>query len=171
MSGLTDSAPLPPRFKLVALDETHCWSDEVVAVTGRIQGIYLYDESRAIHCAELTPSYWLLFLYNVSENPIGDYEGDENPMVPGFDSATEFEHENGGEHGIYVHCSSIDRLASEFKYDCGPVDEQLLAEYLAADEADREKLYQDMEEGFREHYLCNRMFEGHFPAKEEEAAK
>jgi hypothetical protein len=161
-----DLAP-EPNFRLVALDETSNWSDDVTAVTGRIQGVYIYDDSRATHCCEITPSYWLEFMYNAPENAIGDGDGDpddDRPSVPGFDTATSFEYENGGEYGKYVHCHSIDALDDAMKHDCGKVSPKDLEGYRCAPERLREALYEEIAKGFREGYDCNRMFEGHFEA-------
>lgn len=149
-----------PRFRLVAIDETDNWVDEVKAITGEIQGVHLYDENAHTHLCEVTPSHWLEFLFNAPQNSIGDGD-DERPQVPGMD-AGRFEYENGGEYGCYMHVHDVERIPDAFKHDCGPVHPRDLEHYRCAPEHLRDALYDGIKEGFREHFVCNREFEGHF---------
>lgn len=152
-----------PVFKMVALDQTEFWDDATKSVTGRIQEVYLYDEASVTHLCEITPSYALRFMYNIAENPIGDDPTDEYPMVPGFDSATEFERQNGGEDWTYMHATTIDRTADRFKYACEDVtDDDEVEIYRCAPDHLGDELYDAIFEDVREHFDCNRSFEGHF---------
>jgi len=45
--------------RIVVVDETEYWADDLAAQVGKIYGVYLYDENRVVHCCELTPSYEL----------------------------------------------------------------------------------------------------------------
>lgn len=60
------------KLKVVEIDETNCWSDDIVAKAGKLFGVYLYDERVQTFMAELTPSYCLTFLYTNTENRVDD---------------------------------------------------------------------------------------------------
>jgi len=48
---------IKPRIVLV--EETEYWCDDLAKQAGKIYGVYLYDENRVVHCCELTGSYEL----------------------------------------------------------------------------------------------------------------
>lgn len=60
------------KLKVVEIDETQYWSDDIVAKAGKLFGVYLYDERVETFMAELTPSYCLTFLYTNTENRVDD---------------------------------------------------------------------------------------------------
>lgn len=86
---------------IVAYDETSYWSDEIkekIGKDGKILAYYLFDSSKHIHLAEITPSYELKWLYNRVETSSELSE----------DEIHEIEVNNGGsdEDVIYVHTNS-----------------------------------------------------------------
>lgn len=60
------------HFKVVAIDETHFWSDRIQKEAGKIEQVYLYDESTCVNMCEITPSFRLIPLYFITENQISD---------------------------------------------------------------------------------------------------
>jgi hypothetical protein len=67
MSDTAEAQKILPHFKIVVLDETEYWREEIVAKAGKIYGAYLFDANRHVNCCELTPSYELYPLYS---NPL-----------------------------------------------------------------------------------------------------
>lgn len=44
-------------IKLLKIEETENWCDEVRQRVSRIFGVYVFDDEQSVHCCELTPSY------------------------------------------------------------------------------------------------------------------
>jgi len=61
----TPKKNIKPKFRVVAIDETEHWSDDIKA-QGKVWGVYLVDMNRYTYCCELTPSLELHFLYYVA---------------------------------------------------------------------------------------------------------
>lgn len=93
------------RFNLVAINETHLFSPEIVAKVGKIETIYCYNPDVAIHCCEITLSYELIPVDFRTERLHELPEGAEKEKL--YDDLTEA---TGGSDIMYVHCSSIDRI-------------------------------------------------------------
>ncbi len=69
----------------------------------RIRGVYMFNRNEQHHAGELTPSYWLIHLYDVVifvDEPLSEVEID----------AIKEKYETYCGHCIYVHCHEIDRL-------------------------------------------------------------
>jgi hypothetical protein len=108
-----------PKFKVVKIDETKNWREDIVEKSGKIFGIYLYDESRQTRCCEITPSYEMHFLNSMSENHIEDEE--EREIL--FDEISEGDIHT--ERVSYFHVSSIDKLSGKNVYSEGfEIDEE-----------------------------------------------
>ncbi len=60
------------HFKVVAIDETQGWSDEIVKEAGKVFQVYLFDESTCVNLCEITPSFRLVPLYFTTENRVSD---------------------------------------------------------------------------------------------------
>lgn len=98
------------HFKLVSLDETHCWDNGIVARAGRVFGVYLFDANRQVNCCEITPSYEL---HPVADYPLIDLDRTD-------DRALEDElREAGPSDIIYIHCNNLDRMRAECFHDFG----------------------------------------------------
>ena len=87
------------KLKVVEIDETHGWSDDIVAKAGRLFGVYLYDERVQTFMAELTPSYCLTFLYTNTENHVDDDTHEEIMNSENHEST-------------YLHVHSVDQMKS-----------------------------------------------------------
>jgi hypothetical protein len=133
-----DQKKVVPDFKLVELDETHHWSDEVQA-RGRVYGVYLVDMNRHTYCCELTPSLELIYLYSNTEAKRKKDDDAFNEFV------TQEEMVARGSECTYVHVGTrFDRIEETH------MDESEKRE-LAAGEITYEALVEEM----REYYIAN----------------
>ena len=127
----------------VALDETANYeiAEKHRPYIKRIMGVYLFDRNQRIHCCELTPSYYLIHLYDqVILTEAGEAMGEE------FKDDLHEEYEHCGGENIYVHCSEISKLIDR--------NEKWTVYYYGDPEIDYEDSdYDDQMEGIRE-YLC-----------------
>jgi len=127
----------------IALNETDHYAIEEAdrPYIEKITGVYLLDRNQRTHCCELTPSYWLIHLYDQVVLTDAGQELDDYAV-----DALYQKYENCGGENIYVHCHSIDALIernekwSVYHYGDPEIDE---------DDVD----YDDQIEGIREH-LC-----------------
>lgn len=130
-----------PDFRLVAIDETSNWAEDITRHTGRIAGVYLINFAEVTHCCEITPSYWAEFVCNIFENyfrepdgydsgtPIWDdsaFEGDpelearSKAIEAAADPFVQLQYENGGVEGSYYHCHAIDGLKKSAPVEVDP---------------------------------------------------
>jgi len=97
---------LPIDAYAIALDETSfCIIDEADApLIDKIVSVYLFDRNQRTHCCELTPSYWLIHLYDqVRTRADADLSDDRAQEL-----YNKYESFPGAD--IYVHCHEIDHL-------------------------------------------------------------
>lgn len=127
---------LCPRFKLVKIDETDQWDEDLVkACGGKIFGIYLYNENEVTHLCELPTSYYLHFLYNNPMNIVDpDTENDIDEIL--------MEGEN-----IYHSTSFIDNMDNKNTYEDVSV--------LKKEEYETDEAYNSLIEDVIEYYRCN----------------
>lgn len=109
-----------------------------------IRGVYLFDRNSRTHCCELTPSYYLIHLYD-QVIPADDTSEEQRQQL--YDA-----YENQGGEDCYVHCSRIERLikANDKANVCHlgkPV--YRTGEPIPADElADRDAIMEDLRESY-----------------------
>ena len=109
-----------------------------------IRGVYLFDHNERTFCCEMTPSYWLIHLY------------DEVILTPEADEALdEFEkddiyqeYENCGGDDIYVHCHTIDAIIEADKPNT-------VHHYGGTNVSYDDSDYDEQLEGLQEHFCCN----------------
>lgn len=151
------SERIKPDYRVIAVDETHGWADEIVAITGRIAGVYVVNFAEVTHLCSLEGSYWGEFLCNITENYIREpdgYNGDspiwdmdfaaEHPEDHARSVALEkawggrfygLQYENGGERGSYFNRldpakgSPIDMEGAGWDEDTSEMDEEAAEEY------------------------------------------
>lgn len=94
------------RFKMVAIDETYAWSEDIVAKAGKIQQVYLYDERVVTFMCEMTPSYRLIPLYFLTEHRVDDDTHEVMMAQPSEET--------------YIHVRSVDAMKTIDlrKYNC-----------------------------------------------------
>ena len=88
------------KLRLVVIDETKHWSDELQKACGAIKTVYLYDKGKHTFCSEIQPSYYLIPLYSFADTEEG--LSDET-----FDALMQ------NDEGSYWHVSAIDKMKSE----------------------------------------------------------
>lgn len=87
-------------IRVVAIDETQHWNDEMKEKCGKIETVYIYDANVQTNCCEVTPSYYLEPLYYNIENEVSDevHEQVQSELV--------------NDEGNYFNCRFIDQLKS-----------------------------------------------------------
>lgn len=137
----------PIDARVIAINETEHYHlpPEHAPYIRAIRGVYLYDANQRVHLCELTPSHYLIFLYNSVLLTDEGLELDDEKRGELYD---EYEY---GCHGddIHVHCSDVERLA------------KATGDYLedGATEVSYDKCdYEEQIEGLVEHFSCNPPF-------------
>jgi hypothetical protein len=59
-------------FKVIALDETEHWTNDIASLCGKIETVYLYDAGVVTYPCSLTACYALTPLYYITENETDD---------------------------------------------------------------------------------------------------
>lgn len=106
MPNETETQVIHPHFKIVAIETTSFWRDDLVEKTGKIWSTFLFDENRHVHLCSLTPSYELWFIEQLTEKEL-----DEDTWELLFQSPDE-------EVGYY-DVSMIDRKTADHFTDLG----------------------------------------------------
>lgn len=102
---------LPIDARVVALVETSGYN---IAACDKpfidcIRGIYVYDKNTVTHCCEMTPSYYLIHVY---DQVILTEAGNELNHIA-QDKIFEKYEQHGESDDKYVHCRNIDKIESE----------------------------------------------------------
>ena len=109
-----------------------------------IRGVYLFDRNQRTFCCEMTPSYWLIHLYDeVILTPEADEALNESEK-----DAIYQEYEYCGGDDIYVHCHTIDGMISHSKPNA-------VHHYGGTNVSFNDSDYDEQMEGLREHFSCN----------------
>jgi len=90
------------KLRLILLDETKGWRDDIKEACGKIFTPYMYDENQHTYCCEVTPSYTLYPLPSFAENEISD-EMQENLM----------DGDNENREPIYMHVSTVNAMTTK----------------------------------------------------------
>ena len=125
---------IPPKLYIIKLSHDCCESDAV----------YLYDATIQHHCCEVTPSYWLEFLYWLPPEGM-DYDH------PDIDKYLDADNDGG-----YYHCAGIDAI-EEIPFVKILVDDPGENWYKFDDEDDEntEETYNKYIEDNIEYFRCN----------------
>lgn len=97
-----------PDLAIVAIDETANWASDVVAVCGRIKGVYGINRNDKAYA-----QVWMEFLSNQFERPMIDLDEaqiDAEFQKIGYDTQTDFEMDNSGDQGREIGRWAVDRL-------------------------------------------------------------
>lgn len=152
--GPDGGAPVVPDLCLVRLDTTENYRDgapDLIEQGGRLWDVYLFDRTRRVHAAELTPSYELEYLYSDSDRAPDDDDARE-AFSEKLDNANA-----QNDLTIYVHCRRLDTKANT--PNVVPVGAPTIAEWadlLEGHDGDREEAHRALMEGQGEHERCNR---------------
>jgi hypothetical protein len=85
-------------YRLIAVDDTKYWSDEIRSGVDKIYTRYVYNDTECTYCCELTPSRCLFF---VGFSPTGDVSEELAEKIS--------EEECNFEDVCYMHCSFVDK--------------------------------------------------------------
>lgn len=85
-------------IRVITINETRLWNDEIQKACGKIETVYMYDKTVQTNCCEITPSYDLTPLYYITEKSISDEIYSEM--------------ESQEKESIYMHCAVVDELDS-----------------------------------------------------------
>lgn len=132
VSNMSTPKRITSRFKIVVVDETYGWRDDIVAQTGKIETVYLYDERVETFLCEMTPSYRLIPLYFVTEKEIDDELHSTMLMEPQEDT--------------YMHVPSVDGMKT--------IDLRKIVTNVRFTNSES-KHYEDALEAARESLTCN----------------
>jgi hypothetical protein len=108
-----------------------------------IRGVYLLNRNERTFCCEMTPSYWLIHLYD---------EVNLTPEADGLDEcerdAIYQEYEYCGGDDIYVHCHTIDAMIENNK-------QNTVHHYGGTEVSYDESDYEEQMDGLQEYFTCN----------------
>lgn len=113
-------------FKVVLIDETEYWHEDIAKKAKKIWKVYFYDASEQTHCCELTPSYWLL--------PVTCTWDAENLDERTVDIITAEDTQDVS--GRYFHCSIIDQLPNNMEVLKGNFERDGLTEQEIKDQTE-----------------------------------
>ncbi len=85
-------------FRIVSIEETRNWREDIAEACGKIFGVYMYNANEQTFCCELAPSYTLIPLYSYAEKEITDEIAEE--LMAGDSLCTDVS---------YVHVSQVDK--------------------------------------------------------------
>lgn len=88
-------------IQIVKIDQTHFWVDDIKKKVGKIYTVFLYDKSVVTHCSEITPSYYLIPLYYITEF---------QPHKYSEEIESEIDEQFGSEEPKYMHCTDVEKL-------------------------------------------------------------
>lgn len=117
----------PPDWRAIRIDETRYCNAEWLEKFGikTLYSVYLVDFASVTNCCEITPSYALNFIENVSDDD--SVPDDEEAREVLFEELREVN--NGAELVTYMHCRVLDRMLDdknqskiEVEIDDGEVD-------------------------------------------------
>lgn len=137
----TEPDTLPIDAWCIALDETANYyiKPEHRPLVRKILGVYLFDRNVQTHCGELTPSYYLIHLY---DQVIAEDDATESQREELYAS---YEAEQAQDR--YMHCARVERIMSahpERVHHYGDTG-------VSFDDTSRE----DQMESLREHFVGN----------------
>lgn len=113
LAGLVSGEPIDaearrPDMAIVAIEETSGWADKVVAICGRIKGIYGINRNDHSYS-----QIWMQFLANQYERPMRDLDEQAVDLEfgkVGYDTQTDFEFDNSGDQGREIGSWDVDTL-------------------------------------------------------------
>ena len=107
---MNEKPKLPIDARVIAIDETRYYDIEAAdkPLIKKILGVYLYDKNEVTHCCELTPSYWLIHLYNLV---IFTEEGEALDEIT-RDLKRDY-YEMSDSEDKYFHCHDVDEMEAK----------------------------------------------------------
>lgn len=122
------------KVRVLVLDETKNWCEDIVHRANRMFGIYLYDPDKQTHCCEFSPSYELTAVGSVPAKTPEDDDSREAFLDEIMDGDSQCEPID------YIHCNDIDQMpeikAGELKAGTYPLTHLNSDEWEDMDEAE-----------------------------------
>lgn len=134
----------------IALDETGHYEIDAAdrPYIERIVGVYVFDRSERTHLCELTPSYYLIHLYDeVRLTPLGMDCEDERRLDEIYQKYEYCESQD-----IYVHCHSVERLLAQAE------ERPFTVYHYGEPENEDDAEHDEVMEALREELNCNHPF-------------
>jgi hypothetical protein len=101
----TEQAPID-AYAVALVETDHYFIDKADApFIKAIRGMYLFDRNERVHCCEMTPSFYLIHLYDQVECQPGTSEDRAQAIYDKYE-------QHGGEPK-YVHCYQIENMIGE----------------------------------------------------------
>lgn len=138
----TEPETVPVDAYLVSFDETWGWviNQEDAPFIRAIHSVYLVDRSQRTHCCEMTPSYFLIYMYDVVECQPGTTDDRAQRLYEKY--------ENLGGDDCYVHCHELETIIK--------ADEKGKVCHLGTTNVSFDDVcHDDQMEALREHYCAN----------------
>jgi hypothetical protein len=126
-----------------AIDEAH------LPHIQEIRSVFLFNRNEITYCCELTPSYWLIHLYDeVILTPDADEslsEDEKSAIYEAYEYAG-----SGSDWDRYVHCHEIDAMIRK-----RPRKRFTIHHVGSTGVSYKDVPYEEQIESLREHYSCN----------------
>lgn len=135
-----------PDFRILKVDETYHWREDIRQAAGTILSVYLVDVSSRTYCCEPTPSYELE-LVGYTWTRIQEEESAQEQLSEDINRA--FQQESEVIH--YRHCSSI----QEENLEVLKLDPAHWADLVEGHEGDQDRACAELREELLEYLVAN----------------
>lgn len=98
-------------IRLVAIDETRYWREDIAQEAGKLFGVYMYDADQYTCCCEATASRLLMRVYTATEKGVSE---DTHGLILEGDCQTEPD--------FYMHASRVEQLREVGRWKSDPDD-------------------------------------------------
>lgn len=161
LSGLGTGEPVEtdarrPELLIVATEETHGWNERVVAMVGRVKGVYGVNKGETNYS-----QVWMEFLSNQCERPFYDLEETEIDKAFGkikYDTMTDFEMDNSGDRGRESTRYDVSKM--EILTEISPSADWLVEYMLEPEEGARDRKECDLYSEYQANGLPGVHFDG-----------
>jgi hypothetical protein len=96
-------------IRLVAIDETSYWRDDIAQAAGQLWGVYVYDAHDRTYCCELTPSRLLVRVYTATRESVSE---DVYDLI--------LEGNCESDSHFYMHVSAVEKLIEIGRWEHDP---------------------------------------------------
>ncbi len=123
-----DPTDITSDFWAVPIDVTQYYNiaDSDRPHIKKIVDVFIYDRNERTYCCEITPSYYLIYLYTTIEFADPDISEDVRDSIQQAYCCYE------STDDCYMHCSNVERIKGQVQYDSSgkyEQDEETVREY------------------------------------------
>ena len=150
---MTKTKTLPIDAHVIAIDITgDCEIDKAdKKYIDRIYDVFLYDSNEVTHCCEITPSYFLRYLYTFFKGT-GEYMAGE--LSENQREALHDKYETADSDDSYFHCGDIAKMVVEKAAQKPP----LYLHHGGTEKSYEDETYEEQIERLIEHFSGNQPF-------------